>query len=69
MIEANGVVVEVHRGGLFEVEVEIADGVHTIMAKTGGKMKKFSINLVVGDNVKVELSPYDLTKGRIKFRY
>jgi translation initiation factor IF-1 len=41
---------------------------HEILAHVSGKMRKFSIKIAIGDKVKVELSPYDLTKGRITYR-
>jgi translation initiation factor IF-1 len=40
-----------------------------VLAYTSGKMRKFRIRIVVGDQVRVELSPYDLTRGRITYRY
>ena len=42
---------------------------HTLVAYTGGKMKKHRIRIIAGDSVTLELSPYDLTKGRIMFRH
>lgn len=68
MIEVVGVIAEAHRGGLFNIEVESGDKTVEIIARTSGKMKKFGIKLVPGDKVKVEVSPYDLTKGRITYR-
>jgi translation initiation factor IF-1 len=44
------------------------DGHHEVLAYMGGKMRKFRIRIVVGDKVKVELSPYDLKRGRIVYR-
>jgi translation initiation factor IF-1 len=43
-------------------------GGHEVLAYTAGKMRKFRIRIVVGDQVRVELSPYDLTRGRIVYR-
>lgn len=64
-----GKVVEVCRGGKFRCEVELVPGnVSQVMAYTSGKMKMFTIRIVVGDFVDIELSPYDLTQGRIIFR-
>ena len=65
-IEVVGTVVEAFRSGTYRVELD--DGRHTVLAYTGGKMRKFRIRIVVGDRVKVELSPYDLTRGRIVYR-
>jgi translation initiation factor IF-1 len=51
-----------------EVEGVELDGGHTVIAHVAGKMRKHFIRIVPGDRVRVELSPYDLTKGRITFR-
>ena len=64
-IEMDGVVKEVLRGGMYRVEL---DNGHEIMASTSGKMRKYRIRIVLGDAVRVALSPYDLTKGRVIFR-
>ena len=45
------------------------DNGHTLIAYTGGKMRKHHIRILAGDNVSLELSPYDLSKGRITFRH
>lgn len=68
MINLQGVITEVHKGGLFTVEYEIGEKTQTLLARPAGKMKKFGIKLVLGDEVDVEVSPFDLTKGRITFR-
>ena len=60
-----GVVVETLPGARFRVELENG---HTIIAHVSGKMRKYYIRLVPGDKVEVEMTPYDLTKGRITFR-
>ena len=65
VIELTGKVVEALRGTQFRVELENG---HVIIAHMSGKMRKNYIRLVPGDKVKVELTPYDLTKGRISFR-
>ncbi|MBR2659403.1 translation initiation factor IF-1 [Candidatus Saccharibacteria bacterium] len=65
VIELTGKVVEALRGTQFRVELENG---HIIIAHMSGKMRKNYIRLVPGDKVKVELTPYDLTKGRISFR-
>ena len=49
-------------------KVQLDNG-HTIIAYTAGRMKKNKIRVLMGDKVKVEVSPYDLTKGRVTFRY
>ena len=64
-LELTGVVQESVRGGFI---VKLDDGDHIISAHLGGKMRKNFIRVVPGDKVTVELSPYDLTKGRIIFR-
>lgn len=64
-IEAEGKVIEALHGGQFKVELETGQ---TILAYIAGKMRIHYVKIVPGDKVKVELSPYDLTKGRITFR-
>jgi translation initiation factor IF-1 len=66
-IEVDGEVVEAFRSGVYRVTLD--EGAHDVLAYTGGKMRKFRIRIVVGDRVKVELSPYDLGRGRIVFRH
>jgi len=65
VIELAGVVNEALPGTQFKVELENG---HQIIAHVAGKMRKHYIRLVPGDRVKVELTPYDLTKGRITYR-
>ena len=65
VIELNGVVVETLPGTQFKVELENG---HQIIAHVAGKMRKNYIRIVPGDSVTVELTPYDLTKGRITYR-
>lgn len=65
VIKLNGTVVENLPNAQFRVELENG---HTIIAHVSGKMRKHYIRLVPGDKVEVELTPYDLTKGRISFR-
>ena len=64
-IEVEGIVKEALPNTTFRVELQNG---HVIMAHLSGKMRKHSIRIVPGDSVKVELSPYDLDKGRITFR-
>lgn len=66
LVEFDGVVTEVLPDSRYRVELENG---HQIAAYTAGKMRKFRIRVVAGDKVKCEISPYDLTKGRISFRY
>jgi translation initiation factor IF-1 len=64
-IEVEGTVVETLPNAMFRVELD--DG-HLVLAHISGKMRKYYIKIVNGDRVTVELSPYDLTRGRITFR-
>jgi translation initiation factor IF-1 len=65
VIELSGTVVEALPGTQFKVELE---NNHIIIAHIAGKMRKHYIRLVPGDSVTVELTPYDLSKGRITYR-
>lgn len=65
VIELEGTILETLPSAKFKVELENG---HEIIAHVAGKMRKHYIRLVPGDRVKVELTPYDLTKGRITFR-
>lgn len=65
-IEQDGVVVEALPNAMFRVELENG---HEILAHISGKMRMFYIRILPGDKVKIEMSPYDLTKGRITYRY
>ncbi|MEJ2213883.1 MAG: translation initiation factor IF-1 [Gammaproteobacteria bacterium] len=64
-IELDGVVTETLPNATFKVELENG---HVVNAHISGKMRKHYIRILTGDKVKVELTPYDLTKGRIVFR-
>src|ERR1044072_2200182 len=66
MLEFDGTVTEVLPDGNFRVKL---DNDHEILAYTAGKMRKFRIRTGVGDRVIVEMSPYDLERGRISFRH
>ncbi|TAK84231.1 MAG: translation initiation factor IF-1 [Aquabacterium sp.] len=66
LIEMNGVVDEVLPDSRFRVTLENG---HQLVAYSSGKMKKNHIRILAGDKVSLELSPYDLTKGRITFRH
>ena len=65
MIELEGVVVEAMPNAMFKVEIQ---GGHTILAHISGKLRMNYIRILPGDKVKVEMSPYDLSKGRITGR-
>ena len=65
-IEIEGMVSEVLSNARFRVELENG---HEVLAHTAGKMRKHRIRVLAGDKVLVEMTPYDLTKGRITFRY
>ena len=65
-IEQEGVIVETLPNAMFKVELENG---HVIIAHISGKMRMNYIKILPGDRVKVEMSPYELTKGRISFRY
>jgi translation initiation factor IF-1 len=65
-IEQDGTIVEALSNAMFRVELE---NEHIIIAHISGKMRMNYIKILPGDKVKVEMSPYDLTKGRITYRY
>jgi translation initiation factor IF-1 len=65
-IEFAGEVTELLPNAMFRIKLE---NEHEILAYTSGKMRKHRIRVLVGDQVNVEMTPYDLTKGRIIFRY
>ena len=65
-IEQDGTIVEALSNAMFRVELE---NEHVIIAHISGKMRMNYIKILPGDKVKVEMSPYDLTKGRITYRY
>jgi translation initiation factor IF-1 len=66
MIEFSGTVMELLPNAMFRVKL---DNEHSILAHTSGKMRKNRIRVLAGDRVTVEMTPYDLTKGRITFRF
>ena len=66
MIEFGGTVIEKLPNAMFRVRL---DNDHEIIAHTSGKMRKHRIRVMVGDKVDIEMTPYDLTKGRITFRH
>ena len=65
-IEFQGIVSELLPNAMFKVKL---DNDHEVIAHTSGKMRKNRIRVLAGDNVMVEMTPYDLTKGRITFRF
>lgn len=69
-IEVEAVVVEPLPNAQFRVKVEMGDSdeEHMVLAHVSGKMRKFFIRILPGDRVKVQLSPYDLSRGRIVYR-
>ena len=65
-IEQDGTIIEALSNAMFRVELENG---HIITAHISGKMRMYYIKILPGDRVRVDMSPYDLTKGRISFRY
>jgi translation initiation factor IF-1 len=65
-IEMDGVVTEVLPGGQFRVQI---DGERMVLAYTAGKMRKHRIRTMVGDKVIIEMTPYDLERGRLVYRH
>ncbi len=66
LLEFSGTVKEILPNAMFRVKL---DNDHEILAHTSGKMRKNRIRILSGDKVNVEMTPYDLTKGRITFRF
>ncbi len=66
MLEFKGVVTELLPNAMFRVKLE---NNHEVLAHTAGKMRKNRIRVLAGDEVMVEVTPYDLSKGRIIFRF
>ena len=65
LLEFKGTVIDLLPNAMFRVKLENG---HTVTAQTAGKLRKNRIRVLQGDNVTVEMTPYDLTKGRIIFR-
>ena len=65
ILEVEGSIIDVLPNQMFKVELENG---HVVTCYTGGKMRQFKIRLVAGDKVRVEMTPYDLEKGRITRR-
>jgi translation initiation factor IF-1 len=66
LIEVEGEIVEALPNAMFRVKL---DNGHLVLAHVSGKMRMHFIRILAGDKVKVELSPYDLTRGRITYRF
>lgn len=66
MLEFPGTVSEILPNAMFRVKL---DNDHTVLAHSSGKMRKFRIRILTGDRVTVEMTPYDLSKGRITYRF
>lgn len=66
IIELTGTVEEVLPGNMFRVKADNLDTV--LLCYMGGKLKQHKIRIILGDKVKMEVSPYDLTKGRVTYR-
>jgi translation initiation factor IF-1 len=67
-MQVEGTVIKALPNARFLVEVDLSGEKHEVLAHLSGKMRKFYIRITLGDMVTVELSPYDLTKGRITYR-
>jgi translation initiation factor IF-1 len=67
LVPAEGVVIDKLPNAFFKVRLDNSD--HVVLAQISGKMRKNYIRILAGDRVSVELSPYDLTRGRITYRY
>lgn len=65
-IEKDGTIIEALSNAMFRVEL---DNGHVLIATISGKMRMHYIRILPGDKVRVEMTPYDLTRGRISFRY
>ena len=66
VIEAEGTVTEALPNAMFRVQLDTG---HSVLAHISGKMRMYYIRILLGDRVTVELSPYDLTRGRITYRF
>ena len=65
-VELQGEIVEAFRGGMYRIAL---DNGHETLGYTAGRMRRYRIKIFPGDRVKIELSPYDLQRGRIVYRY
>ena len=67
LIPAEGTIIDKQPNAFFKVRLDNSE--HVVLAAVSGKMRKNRIRILVGDRVSVEMSPYDLTRGRITYRY
>jgi translation initiation factor IF-1 len=67
LIPAQGTIIDKQPNAFFKVQLDNSD--HVVLAAISGKMRKNRIRILVGDRVSVEMSPYDLSRGRITYRY
>jgi translation initiation factor IF-1 len=67
LIPAEGTIIDKQPNAFFKVQLD--NTTHVVLAVISGKMRKNRIRILVGDRVSVEMSPYDLTRGRITYRY
>jgi translation initiation factor IF-1 len=67
LIPAEGVIIDKQPNAFFKVRLDGSD--HIVLAQISGKMRKHRIRILTGDRVSVEMSPYDLSRGRITYRY
>ena len=67
LIPVEGVVIDKQPNAFFKVQLEGSD--HVVLAQISGKVRRNRIRILMGDRVSVELSPYDLSRGRITYRY
>ena len=68
-ITIDGTIKETLPNSMFRVEIEIGDKPHEVLTYVSGKMRKYFIKILPGDIVTLEISPYDLTRGRIVYRH
>jgi len=67
-ITVDGIIKEILPGAMFRVEITIGDNKHEVLAHVSGKMRMHFIKILPGDVVTLEMSPYDLSRGRITYR-
>ena len=67
LIEAAGLIIDKQRDACFKVKLNNTE--HIVMAQISGRMRRNRIRILIGDSVDIEMSPYDLTKGRIIYRH
>lgn len=68
VIELEGTVVQALPNAMFQVQIAVGEDTHRVLCHISGKMRKNYIRILTGDQVTVELTPYDLSKGRIVYR-